>query len=258
MRYEPNKDDIIVMTYPKCGTTWVQYMLYLLLNDMQPIPSGRRLGEFVPFIECVGTDTLPSVKPRAMKTHLSFEVFPWSPLPRYVCVSRNPKDCCVSFFHHIRGFADHYNFQHGKFDDFFEIFLRGDVECCDYFDHLLSLWKHRDRSNVLFLTYEELSANTMGCAERLVDHLRPLFPKTWEPDVRTLVDLSSFQAMKAANPVKWSGTRAEGAQPFIRRGAVGDWKNYLTPEQSRRIDEKLSRKLDGTGAEKLWSHLNCF
>ncbi|XP_064455130.1 sulfotransferase ssu-1-like [Ornithodoros turicata] len=177
MQYQPSEGDIIVMTYPKSGTTWVQYMTYLLLNNLQPIPSGRRLGEFIPFIDDVGTKTLSDVRPRGMKTHLFFEVFPWSALPRYICVARNPWDCCVSFFHHTRGLLTCYDYEDGKFDDFFEDFLEGQIECGDYFDHLLSLWKYHDKDNVLFPTYEEMSANILGCAQRTIDHLRSVFPR---------------------------------------------------------------------------------
>ncbi|XP_064463342.1 sulfotransferase ssu-1-like [Ornithodoros turicata] len=255
MQYQPSEGDIIVMTYPKSGTTWVQYMTYLLLNNLQPIPSGRRLGEFIPFIDDAGTKTLSDVRPRGMKTHLSFEVFPWSALPRYICVARNPWDCCVSFFHHTRGFLTCYDYEDGKFDDFFEDFLEGQIECGDYFDHLLSLWKYHDKDNVLFLTYEEMSANRLGCAQRIIDHLRPIFPRGWQPDAEDLAAKSRIDVMKADDPSKWCSARPKGVPGFIRRGVVGDWKNHFAPEQSRRLSEKFVKKLGCTGAGKLWNEL---
>ncbi|XP_064454724.1 sulfotransferase ssu-1-like [Ornithodoros turicata] len=256
MSYNPSDTDIFVMTYPKCGTTWVQYMLYLLLHDLEPFRTGRKLGDFVPFIEKCGTDNLPDAAPRAIKTHMSFDIFPWSAKPRYICVARNPKDCCVSLYHHVRGFARYYHYEDGEFDDFFEDFVEGQVDCGDYFDHLLSLWNHRDRPNVLFITYEDLSEDTPSVARRIVEHVRPLLPDSWHPDITTLVSRSSFSAMRAEDPSKWSSSRPEGMPAFIRRGVVGDWKNYFTAEQSRRMDEKFEKRLSGTGAENLWSDLS--
>ena len=32
LKYEPDESDIFIATYPKCGTTWMQYILYLLKN----------------------------------------------------------------------------------------------------------------------------------------------------------------------------------------------------------------------------------
>ncbi|XP_040064755.1 sulfotransferase ssu-1 [Ixodes scapularis] len=253
-RYQPGSEDIILMTYPKSGTTWVQHMLHLMVHDMALVPEGRRLDSFSPFLERGGIKLLPGLDrtPRPIKTHLSFAVMPWSAVPRYVCVLRNPKDVCVSLFHHVRGFPD-YHFEDGSFADFFELFLDGEANCGDYFNHLLSLWNRRLERNVLLLTYEDLMADPLAGARRLVDHVRRSFPSDWrEPDLRELVAASSFEAMKAQSPDKWSSTRPEGAPGFIRKGQVGDWRNYLTPEQNERLERKFHQRLAGTGAEHLW------
>lgn len=34
---------------------------------------------------------------------------------------------------------------------------------------------------------------------------------------------------------------------FFRRGVVGDWTNYLTPEMATRIDEITKSKFEGSG-----------
>lgn len=254
-RHPLSPKDIVLMTYPKSGTTWVQHMLYLLVRDMVPVPEGRRLDSFVPYLEKGGLDLLRGLDlcPQPIKTHLSFTVMPWSEKPRYVLVFRNPKDVCVSLYHHVRGFSRYYHFDDGCFDDFFEEFMEGNVDSGDYFDHLLSLWSRREESNVLVLTYEELRADPHAGARRLVDHVRRSFPSDWrEPDLRELVAASSFEAMKAQSPDKWSSTRPEGAPAFIRKGQVGDWRNYLTPQQNERLERKFHQRLAGTGAEHLW------
>ncbi len=65
----------------------------------------------------------------------------------------------VSFYHHTRGFIKHYDFAEGTFDDFFECFIRGEVDFGDYFDHLVPWYEHKDDENVLFLTYETMKVN---------------------------------------------------------------------------------------------------
>ncbi|KAL1419595.1 hypothetical protein MTO96_005090 [Rhipicephalus appendiculatus] len=254
-RYLPRADDILVMTYPKSGTTWVQYMLYLLVHDMAPLPAGRRLDSFAPFLEKGGLGLLNSVEksPRPIKTHLSFDVMPWHAEPRYVCVLRNPKDVCVSLYHHVRGFGRYYHFEDGSFDDFFEAFLEGEVDSSDYHDHLLSLWSHRHKDNVLLLKYEDLSERPLQEARKLVDHVRPCFPAEWkEPDLGSLVAAASFDVMKTLPAEHWASTRPDDMPPFIRMGRVGDWRSHLTKEQSERLEEKFALKTTGSGAEFLW------
>lgn len=253
--YQPRADDILLMTYPKSGTTWVQYMLYLLVHEMKPVPAGERMDRYAPYLEKGGLALLDTLEktPRPIKSHLSFDVMPWHAEPRYVCVLRNPKDVCVSLYHHVRGFGKYYNFDDGSFDDFFEAFLEGEVDSADYHDHLLSLWGHRGKENVLVLTYEDLIERPLEQVRKLVDHVKPSFPAGWkEPDLGDLVAASSFESMKAQRPEQWASARPENMPPFIRRGRVGDWRNYLTADQNERLERKFARKLAGSGADLLW------
>ena len=36
---------------------------------------------------------------------------------------------------------------------------------------------------------------------------------------------------------------------LLRKGGVGDWKNYFTPELNKRFEEEVLDKLRGTGIE---------
>ena len=44
-------------------------------------------------------------------------------------------------------------------------------------------------------------------------------------------------------------SETEDGPKFLRKGEVGDWKDFFTPEQSERFDKELLAKLDGTGLE---------
>ncbi|KAH9375286.1 hypothetical protein HPB48_020504 [Haemaphysalis longicornis] len=88
----------------------------------------------------------------AIKTHMLYDEKRMCPEAKYVCVMRNPFDCCVSFYHHYKMYPI-YGFENGTFEDFLQLFLEGDVDGGDYFDHLLSWYPHRNDSNVLCLRF---------------------------------------------------------------------------------------------------------
>lgn len=39
---------------------------------------------------------------------------------------------------------------------------------------------------------------------------------------------------------------------FIRKGIIGDWRNYFSEEQNRRLEEKFSKKMKDTDLANLW------
>lgn len=102
-------DDVWVVTYPKCGTTWTQQIVRLIINKGKE--DGLILEDAVPWVECFGeipgirtyrVDVDKMASPRAFKSHFPYELMPCG-LPnktpgRYIYVIRNPRDVrCVIF-----------------------------------------------------------------------------------------------------------------------------------------------------------------
>lgn len=48
---KPRPDDVYVLTYPKCGTTWMQELVWLVLNDCDFEGSKLSLSIRAPFME---------------------------------------------------------------------------------------------------------------------------------------------------------------------------------------------------------------
>ncbi|MDX1563646.1 MAG: sulfotransferase domain-containing protein [Gammaproteobacteria bacterium] len=251
--FAPAPGDVFVCSYPKCGTTWLQYIVYLLVRRRRLNPD-QALGDVFPHVEEVGTEPIEALPaPRLIKTHLFFNATPMTSEARYLVIARNPFDCCVSFFHHTRGFPVHYDFVAGTFADYFECFVRGEVDFGDYFEYWRSWQAALDRPNVCFLTYEMLKSDVRAEIRRVAGFLGPAV-LDYAADERVLDELieeSSLASMQR-DQARWSSRRADGMPPFVREGAVGGWKSLFTPEQAARLLAKFDRCFGATPFGTLW------
>jgi len=256
-RYRAAPGDIFVTSYPKCGTTWAQYIVYLLENDGCALAAGQRLDDVFPHLEEVGEAAVRALRePRLVKTHLPFSRTPWSAQAKYIYVARNPFDCAVSFYHHTRGFERHYDFAEGSWDTFFECFVRGEVDFGDYFDHLLSWWPRRSEPNVLFLTYERMLEAPASAVQAIGAFLGGEAAELAR-DARRLdavVRASDFEHMRR-DQGRWSSARPADMPAFVRKGVAGDWRSHFSAAQARSLAAKLRARAAGTAIEGLWPGL---
>ena len=170
---------------------------------------------------------------------------------RVVYLCRDPKDCFVSLWHFWNRFAP----SPWDLGEALQQFCDGVSLFGPFWEHVLGYWRwHVERpEQVLFLTYEELAADTLGQLQRLAAVLgRPFTSEEREARVdREIVEACAMESL-AGLEVNRSGKTAMNETSvanniFFRRGVVGDWKNHLTPEMARRIDEISESKFRGTG-----------
>ena len=65
-----------------------------------------------------------------------------------------------------------------------------------------------------------------------------------------IVEQTSFEKMKlnqTANKSWMDEYRKSGAPPFMRKGVIGDWKNYFSQEQSIKMDKLVAENMIETG-----------
>lgn len=251
--FVPEDDDVYVVSYPKSGTTWLQYIVYLLVRRRRLGPDERLTDRF-PHLEEVGADVVASMpRPRLIKTHLRREMTPFSIRARYLVIARNPFDCVVSFFHHTRGFPQHYDFAGGSFATFFECFIAGETDFGDYFDHLISWMAEGGQDNVLFLTYEDLTRDPPTLIRRIADFLGPELSAgvATKAALARVIDEVSLGSMRR-DQQRWASARPEWAPAFVREGKVGAWRSVFTPSQARSLLAEFDRRLGGDVFGDLW------
>lgn len=242
LRYQPEESDIIVVTFPKCGTHWAMEIVRACLRVCRGVKASWS------FLEMHGLEGIAKAeRPRVIVTHLPFHLAPFSPSAKYIYVARNPKDCCVSFYHHTKTLPS-YNFQDGTFDEYFEIFVEGLTDFGNYYQNLISWYEKKDEPNVLFLTYESMHADVKKSVLKIAGFV----------DNKLAQELAEDNAKMAAviESTTVTNMKKEWEAAFVRKGVVGDWKNYFSEEQSRRLEDRFFKEMEGTSVPKLWEDVD--
>src|SRR3954454_16775657 len=165
--FVPRASDVIIASYAKCGTTWLQQMAHSLRTggdlDFDDI------SRVVPWIETaddlgLDLDAAQRGEPRVFKSHLSYDQVPSG--ARYIVSVRDPRDALVSAYRFFEGWF----FEPGSID--IETLGRMRfVEGRAYYAHLASWWPHRHDANVLLLAYEHMKHDHHGAVRRVAEFI---------------------------------------------------------------------------------------
>ena len=270
------EDDIWIVTYPKCGTHWTQELVWMLLHDVDTEAGKVPLSIRSPMVEAKAVinkeivnipadvdndqakvfddpiEFLDNMKGRrVIKTHLPLEFLPPKILDtcKIVYVARNPKDVAVSFYHHNlivpgHGFV-------GNFEQFMQFFEEGLHVFGSYWHHVRGGWHQRNHRNLKFVWFEDMKRDQKAVIEELCDFLQ--HPLT-EDLVDRLCDHVMFDNMKKnpyVNPSASNEFPSKDKKNFMRKGEVGDWKNYFDNERNQKWKQWIEENTRGTGLENV-------
>ena len=248
-----HKIQIIVSVHNVSGTSWKAQILRLMLNR----DTSKQLQEVVPFMELINPDgstglnllsEMPS--PRIMVSHLRPNFFGGSlqkSSARFIVGMRNPKDVAVSYFNYYRASASLGKFT-GSFDEFFSMFIKGEVIFGDFFEHVAAWWKYKDDPRFLFLSFEDMKKDPFKANKDISDFLKLDLS---EGRLKEVTEQTKFKAMQGDRTLNLETFPAavydSNISKYLRTGEVGDWVNTLTDMQSEAIDEKYKAILEPMG-----------
>uniref|UniRef100_A0A336MTB3 CSON003751 protein n=1 Tax=Culicoides sonorensis TaxID=179676 RepID=A0A336MTB3_CULSO len=256
-------DDIWVMSYPKCGTTWTQEMTWLINNNLD-YETARKidLSKRFPFLELSGLlNNYPpgseevvfnAPRPRHIKSHLTVELLPdkmWTSNAKIIYVTRNPKDAALSFYHHYKNLVGY----QGSKEDFFDSYMDAKIIYAPFHDHVLGFWEIRDNPKILFLVYEDMKADLMPALKKVSKFLGKSYT---DEQLLKLADHLSVENMRK-NPScnnevhlndarKYHEANYDENYKFIRKGKAGAFKEEISEEYIKKFDKWTEDNLQGT------------
>merc|ERR1712137_133126 len=247
------EDDIFLNSYPKTGTNWLWEMLNMMVNKTSNVGGGNKGDGMMEARPLAVLDDLTS--PRILNTHVKVQYLPKEAVEKKIktiLICRNPKDVVVSFYNHTKGLKP-YQYA-GKFENYLQMFMRGEVDYGSYPEYLLEWQQHiRDNPDIPLhiLHYEDLKKD---CAAELKKIKTFLKLDITDDLVEAIAENCSIDKMRAG---KASAETPEGAKMregmlkegfnMLRKGQVADWKNWFTVAQSEMFDawwEKETKGLD--------------
>ncbi|MFT6285641.1 MAG: aryl sulfotransferase [Alcanivorax sp.] len=264
-------DDIVISTYAKSGTTWVQQIVAQLLFNGE---EGMEVAEMSPWLDLRVPPKevkLPMVEAqthrRFLKTHLPVDALVFSEKAKYIYIGRDGRDVLWSMYnHHSTANETWYealNETPGRvgppieppplsITQYYHDWLDKDgYPWWPFWENVRSWWTIRDLPNVYMLHFANLKSDMPGEIRRIAEFIEtPIDETKWESVLRHC----SFDYMKA-NATKnvplggafWDG----GAQAFIHKGTNGRWREVLSEEEVSKYERRAADELAGACARWL-------
>jgi aryl sulfotransferase len=256
-------DDIVISTYAKSGTTWVQQIVsQLIFAGAEGLP----VAEMSPWLDLrvpPKAVKLPLVEAqthrRFLKTHLPVDALVFSPKAKYIYIGRDGRDVVWSMYnHHANANAFWYealNDTPGLVGDpiapppasvveYFRDWLARDGHpFWPFWENVRSWWAIRDLPNVHLVHFQRLKDDMPGEIRRIAAFLDiAVNEATWE----TIQRHCSFAYMKANATASvplggafWDG----GAETFVHKGTNGRWREVLSAEDSAAYERRAIAEL---------------
>ena len=196
-RFALRGHDVVIATYPKCGTTWMQQLVLLLVRGSDTDVAPMRDAPWLEMSVSSAASGEPSSSPplsvdelRALpappqgrlavwKTHSTAALVPWcggvaaaaAAAAKVVVVSRSPKDTAVSMLHHTANIPG-FGFT-GGWEEFAPLFLSGRVESSSFWEWHRGWWEaaRAHARSVLWVRFEEMKRDLLGVTRRVAEHL---------------------------------------------------------------------------------------
>lgn len=256
-------DDVVIATYGKSGTTWMQQIVGQLIfggadelpvHDLSPWLDLR-----VPPKEVKLSALEAQTHRRFIKTHLPVDALVFSPSAKYIYIGRDGRDVVWSFHNHHTKANEHWyaaiNDTPGRIGPpidrphpdvltyYREWFDRDGHPFWPIWENVRSWWEIRHLPNVHLVHFANLKKDLAGEMRRIADFLDIAVDAARWP---TIVEHCTFDHMKknAARVTPLGGMIFDGGgDSFINKGTNGRWRDLLTAEDCAAYEARAREEL---------------
>jgi aryl sulfotransferase len=281
--YQPRADDIVIATYSKCGTTWMQRIVSMLVFrsadpqsiwELSPWPDMQLFGPIEGTLQRAEAQT----HRRFFKSHMPYDALPVYDGVKFIHVARDGRDAALSLHNHLSNFTpetlrglDDISLADPKFGDpyprpatdpaeFFREWVADDISDgqgdagASYFHLENSYWDARHEPNMLLVHYADLKRDREGEMRRVAEFLDIYIDEDLWPE---LVEAAGFDAMKRQGhdllPMAAMLWGADGADRFFNKGKNGRWQTAFSAEDLESYDAKVRQRFSPSLARWLES-----
>ena len=279
-RFAFRSDDVVISTPSKCGTTWMQNIVGMLILDRTDL--GAPISSLSPWLDMlIRTDEevfglLERQRHRRfVKTHTPLDGVPRLPSVTYITMIRHPLDVAMSDLDHsanerfdrlvelrTAAVGDEAPAE-GALDDapkepdaYLRWFIDNDVEptgsgpygLADYSNQALSYWNARLEPNVHLFHYTDLWADRDGEMRRVAAALDIEVDEDRWPSFVEAAGIDSMRARAGDTAPEAASGIWRSPERFFRVGGTRDWASLLDEKDLQHFDERL-RELAGDATD---------
>jgi Sulfotransferase domain len=257
--YAHRKTDVYLISYPKCGRTWLRLMIGTAIAKHYSLPEDENTlflhwkskpHPQVPMITVIHDDR-PMLK-AAHELEASKERYRNK---KVIFLSRDPRDVIVSSYFEMvkRGnlFGDNpYESRRAVFEGDLKEFIYRDVGGFDTILRYYNIWAENRTipRDFLLVRYEDLKRDPQGELRRVLDFLG--LQTISAATIQEAIDFSSFENMRKMEAEgRFQSGMLKPAEKNdqdsykTRKGKVGGYADYLDGIEVKRINHKMQTDL---------------
>ena len=279
-RFTFRPDDVVISTPSKCGTTWMQTIVGMLLLDR--VDFGAPISTISPWLDiltCTDDEVFGlldgQTHRRFIKTHTPLDGVPRLGSVTYIVVVRHPLDVALSDLDHRENMdmdravelrvaatgpvgADTLEHEPGPDDpaDYLRWFIDNEEQPVgsgpygleDYCQQIRTYWDARHAPNVHLFHYADMWNDLDGEMRRAAAALDVSIDEDTWPAFVDAAGLTSMRSRAADTAPEADVGMWVSPERFFRSGGTRDWVSLLSPDDISHLEERL-RELAGDAAD---------